>query len=349
MKAPDQLLIEPASLDRVMPMHVVVNATGHIVHAGPTLLKLRPENSLLGQRLLEVFELRRPSQAKTMADLRPLVGRALHFALRGDVETRLTGIAMPLGADGGLLLNLSFGIAVVDSVGAYGLTNADFAPTDLAVEMLYLVEAKSAAMDESRDLNTRLQGAKIAAEEQAFTDTLTGLKNRRAMDHILGRIVAAGADFSLMHLDLDYFKLVNDTLGHAAGDHVLQVAAQIMVEASRAEDTVARVGGDEFVLLFVGLSKEDRLMQIAEKIIEKLEQPVPFNGKKCRISGSIGIVRSCDYSPLILDKMLEDADAALYASKNKGRACATMYSDELLSQPGLTDEPTGRSEPPMLF
>ena len=349
MSMKSQLAIDPAALDRVMPMHVVVDRTGHIVHAGPTLLKLQPDRSLLGCRLLEVFELRRPKAANTVADVKALAGRALHFTVRSMAGTRLTGIAMPLDDDGGLLLNLSFGISVVDAVREYSLTNADFAPTDLAVEMLYLVEAKSAAMEESRNLNTRLQGAKIAAEEQAFTDTLTGLKNRRAMDHILDRVVESGTKFSLMHLDLDYFKLVNDTLGHAAGDHVLQVAAQIMVEASRAEDTVARVGGDEFVLLFQGLTKEDRLMDIAESMIAKLEEPVPFNGKKCRISGSIGIVRSIDYDPLVLETMLHDADAALYASKNKGRACATIYSEELLAHAGLTDEPKGRAEPPILF
>ena len=115
--------------------------------------------------------------------------------------------------------------------------------------MLYLVEAKSAAMDESRALNSRLQGAKIAAEEQAFTDTLTGLKNRRALDHVMARLLAMGEVFSCMHVDLDYFKSINDTLGHAAGDHVLQVVAQVLVAETRAPDTIARVGGDEFVIL----------------------------------------------------------------------------------------------------
>jgi len=76
-------------------------------------------------------------------------------------------------------------------------------------------------MEASRTLNQRLQGAKIAAEEQAFTDTLTGLKNRRALNLVLARLSEAKVPFTVMQLDLDYFKAVNDTYGHAAGDHVL--------------------------------------------------------------------------------------------------------------------------------
>ena len=160
----------------------------------------------------------------------------------------------------------------------YALVSSDFAATDLAIEMLYLVEAKSAAMEASRKLNLRLQGAMIAAEEQAFTDTLTGLKNRRAMDHVLARLIEAGREFALMHIDLDFFKAVNDTLGHAAGDHVLQNVARIMVEETRSDDTVARVGGDEFVILFDGLTDRETLVRVAERIIQKARGSDAFWG-----------------------------------------------------------------------
>ena len=133
--------------------------------------------------------------------------------------------------------------------------------------MLYLIEAKSAAMTESRKLNTRLQGAKIAAEEQAYTDTLTGLKNRRAMDHVLSKFIDVGEKFGLMQVDLDFFKAVNDTMGHAAGDHVLLEVAKILVEETRNDDLVARVGGDEFVLLFHKLTDLEQLNDIANRII----------------------------------------------------------------------------------
>ena len=186
--------------------------------------------------------------------------------------------------------------------------------------MLYLVEAKNAVMNESRDLNMRLQGAKSEAEERASTDTLTGLKNRRAMDMILARYKSCREKFSLMHLDLDFFKAVNDTLGHAAGDFVLQEAAKIFTEEVRGEDAVIRFGGDEFVLLFHRLTDPVHLGNISERILKKLEQPMIFEGATCKISGSIGITMSDDYATIDPEQMMIDADAALYASKKAGRA-----------------------------
>jgi GGDEF domain-containing protein len=139
---------------------------------------------------------------------------------------------------------------VNEAVRRYGLTVADFAATDLTIEMLYLVEAKSAVMEELRHLNLRLHGAKAAAEEQALSDTLTGLCNRRALDLGLGALVQQGQTFGLMHLDLDYFKQVNDTHGHAAGDAVLRQVALVLREETRASDLVARVGGTSLCWCF---------------------------------------------------------------------------------------------------
>jgi len=313
-------------LDALCPMHAVLNSTGHIVHAGPTLEKLHSSGPIVGRRFFDLFELRRPRSGMGFDDLRRLSGRKLHLRLRDGPRTELKGmlVDVPEGSAidpaGGMIINLSFGISVVDAVRDFKLTNGDFAPTDLTIEMLYLIEAKSAAMEASRTLNLRLQGAKIAAEEQAFTDTLTGLKNRRALDHVLERLSGSDLDFGLMHLDLDFFKAVNDTLGHAAGDHVLQQVARILVDNTRRDDTVARVGGDEFVLVLNRLVDRDRLSEIARRIIGQLETPVPFQGEMCRISGSVGIVTSSDYDPPDIALMMEDADLALYASKNSGRA-----------------------------
>ena len=324
---PDTAALATEHLDRLMPMHLLLSETGHIRHAGPTLAKLFPGNDLVGRRFLEVLELRRPRSIDTLADLRRVGRVPLHLRFRDPPHTGFRGVAAPMSGSDGLLVNLSFGIAVADAVRDHHLTNADFAATDLTVEMLYLIEAKTAVMNESRNLNLRLQGARIAAEEQAFTDTLTGLKNRRAMDHILARLIGSGAWFALMQLDLDYFKAVNDTFGHAAGDHVLQVVARILVEETREADTAARVGGDEFVLVFDRLVDPDRLRGIAERIIERLEEPVRFEGQTCQISGSVGIVMSTLYGDPEVETMLADADAALYASKHKGRACVTFATE----------------------
>lgn len=161
---------------------------------------------------------------------------------------------------------------------------------------------------------------------------MTGLKNRRAMDHVLSRFIAAGEAFGLMQVDLDFFKAVNDTMGHAAGDHVLQQVAKILVEETRSDDLVARIGGDEFVLLFHRLTDIDKLNDIARRIIDRMEVPILFNGAKCRISASIGTTISDYYPTPDVEQMLSDADLALYASKNKGRACNTVFSIEMQQQ-----------------
>jgi diguanylate cyclase (GGDEF)-like protein len=330
----DKTVLE-GMLNTLCPMHAVLNKTGHIEHAGPALHKLLPQSDLIGMRFLELLQVKRPSIGSSMQDLRGTGGMKLHLKLRHPPCSELKGVLVPLpeaagfGPPGGAIVNLSFGISVIDAVRDFSLTSADFAATDLTVEMLYLVEAKSAAMAASHKLNIRLQGAKIAAEEQAFTDTLTGLKNRRAMDHILDRLMQSEQEFALMNLDLDYFKAVNDNMGHAAGDHVLQHVARLMVEEIRGNDTVIRTGGDEFVLIFNNLSDRNVLAEIAGRMIAKLEQPIPFNGQECKISASIGAALSCDYNAPDIDQMMNDADVALYAAKDRGRACHVIYDATL--------------------
>ncbi len=320
---------QTSMLDTLCPMHTRLSETGHIRHVGPTLRKLFDGEDLVGKRFLELFALKRPHRVQTMADLRASAGVKLHLKMRSGPETELKGVVVQDPEQGHLIVNLSFGISVVDGVRDFKLSSADFAPTDLTIEMLYLIEAKSAAMDALNKLNDRLQSSKVAAEEQAFTDTLTGLKNRRAMEHIMARLLEWKRPFAVMQVDLDFFKAVNDTMGHAAGDHVLQAVARIMVDVTRGDDTVSRVGGDEFVILLPGLRIRDVVAQIGERLIEKLEQPIPFAGQECCISASIG---SAFYDPSVeanMETLMSDVDVALYASKRAGRRQQTFYSPEL--------------------
>ncbi|SLN49017.1 putative diguanylate cyclase YcdT [Falsiruegeria litorea R37] len=333
-----------ALLERLCPMFVLLDQSGHVQKVGPTLQKLRPDQPMLGQRFLELFELMRPRSISTMPGLLSVSGAKLHLQFRDEPRTALKGVIVPLPNDGGAVVNLSFGISILDAVRDYALTSADFSGTDLAIELLYLVEAKSAAMEASRTLNLRLQGAMIAAEEQAFTDTLTGLKNRRAMDHILERLTVSSARFALMHLDLDFFKAVNDTLGHAAGDHVLQQVARVMVEETRGDDTVARVGGDEFVLIFNGLQDKTRLDSIARRLITRLEEPIPFQSDICRISASIGTVQSSQFASPDPAGMLHAADLALYSAKRAGRACHHFYESAMADLMGNSASSGGNPE-----
>ncbi len=319
------IIIETADLARLMPMHLCLSPDGTVAGYGPTLAKLAAGRLAPGQSFFDLFEVRRPDGIHDLAGLTARAGQRLHVQLRHPPGTGFRGVAVPLVGRGGVLLNLSFGIAVVDAVRDHDLTDADFAPTDLAMELLYLVEAKTAVMAELRDLNLRLEGAKTAAEEQALTDTLTGLCNRRGLDLALAQLVVRGAPFGLMHLDLDFFKAVNDTLGHAAGDHVLQEVAQVLRMQMRGGDTVARLGGDEFVIVLPGLVDAEKLGGIATRVIGQLTQPIPFDGRMCRISASIGMTVSTAYDPpLRPDRLASEADEALYEAKRNGRGCAVF-------------------------
>lgn len=318
-----------AAIDQLMPMHLCLSPTGDIVSAGSTLAKLFPDTPLLATSLFDLFEIRRPSGIIDMPSLAAHAGQRLYLGLRGCALPPMRGVALPRPKGQGMLINLSFGIAVIDAVRRHALTDADFAATDLTVELMYLVEAKSAVMVELRNLNLRLQGAKVAAEEQALTDTLTGLRNRRALDHDLGILARQSIPFCLMHLDLDYFKAVNDTLGHAAGDHVLREVAKVLCAETRVGDTVARVGGDEFVVVLPALADATLLHQIAQRIIARLNTPMEFEGHSCQIAASIGMTMSSQYQTPDPEQMLCDADHALYASKRAGRARATLFSTHI--------------------
>ena len=325
-----------AALDALMPMHVLLDDEGRVLRHGPLVARLAGAThaadgvdaaELGGARLFDLVRFRRPRGLDSMDALRAAQGATLRLTLRSDERTVLAGVAVPL-EKGGMLLDLSFGLGVVDAVRRHRLNATDFAPTDMAVEMLYLVEANDAVMTESRNLVERLQGARMAAEAEAQSDALTGLRNRRALDDVLAGLVRQEQPFALMALDLDLFKQVNDTMGHAAGDEVLREAARVMLGAVRAGDVVARTGGDEFVILFPGLVRASRLAEIADRLIEGLERPVQVGDAFCAISASIGVTTTAAYAETDMARVTADADAALYASKNDGRGRATIWTPQ---------------------
>lgn len=328
--AADAAMVTLADLGRFMPMFLWVAPTGHIRAAGPTLARVCGVKSMVGARFLEVFELIRPGPETAVA---ALGGQRLQVRLRHGARTALRGQAGPLADGRGMLVNLSFGAAVADAVRDHRLSSADFAVTDLAVELLYLAEAKAAVMGELAALNRRLDLARSAAEARALTDALTGLANRRALDHALTRAVGAAAagrrGFALLHLDLDLFKAVNDALGHAAGDFVLTRVADLLRAETRIADTVARVGGDEFVVILPGEVDAGRIEAIARRIIAGLERPLAFEGRPFSISGSVGATVSSLYAVPEAGRMLADADAALYAAKRSGRGRCTIHAASL--------------------
>ncbi|WP_298431315.1 GGDEF domain-containing protein [uncultured Jannaschia sp.] len=320
-----EMQISVDALDALLPLAIAFDAEGRVDHVGPTIEKMAPGG--LGRPLAEIIRLRRPDRPVTvpclLADTRRRHVLELRLERSGAPDlapTRLRGLVVGRG-DGGGVIRLGLGTTVAETVARHDLTVHDFATTDPTIELLFVMEAQRAILTEFRRLDRRIEEARQRAARQAETDRLTGLRNRRAMDSHLERLIQnPGAGFGLMQLDLDHFKAVNDTLGHAAGDRVLEEVARILGEETRKADMVARIGGDEFILLIADCADPDLLRTIAERIIARLGEPIDWHGTLCHISGSIGVTLSRDYDAPAPARMMADADAALYASKNAGRA-----------------------------
>ena len=167
-----------------------------------------------------------------------------------------------------------------------------------------------------------LRESKTAIERYAFYDDLTGLANRRMLAQEIETLAASDspddAECVLLHIDLDWFKEVNDLLGHAAGDHVLCEVAAMLNRLARSEDLVVRLGGDEFLVLLVGTREVDFGLAMARQIMAELRHPFYFNESPCRVTASIGVVdfNAADDS---FETVLASADAATYGAKASGR------------------------------
>ena len=176
-------------------------------------------------------------------------------------------------------------------------------------------------IDELVKKASALHEAKEQLEHLAFHDPLTGLPNRRGLSEHLQRLARIpekeAFNVAVLHVDLDKFKMVNDTLGHDAGDTVLSVAAEILVKEVRDSDVVARVGGDEFVVVCHDVHDENGIAKIARRIVTHMAHPIEYKDEKCQIGASIGIAITSAHN--ISEHVLMDADIALYEAKNKGR------------------------------
>jgi diguanylate cyclase (GGDEF)-like protein/PAS domain S-box-containing protein len=189
--------------------------------------------------------------------------------------------------------------------------------------------AISSDITERRAVQEELSKAQRETEHRATHDTLTGLPNRRHLDGVLeSEVMAHSAPRTLVRVDLDFFKNVNDTHGHAAGDHVLRVVSDILQQFSRKGDLVARVGGDEFVVLLVAGTSMAEADALCERFRAEICNDIVFEGKTCRVGASFGVASALD-GLVGNDKLLVGADAALYVSKAKGRNTTTLYTPEV--------------------
>ncbi len=175
-------------------------------------------------------------------------------------------------------------------------------------------------ISDRRDLEERLR-------HQAFHDDLTGLPNRALFDDRLGQSLARvrrhGGRIAVIFIDLDDFKSVNDSLGHAVGDELLRTTSERLVTAMRAHDTAARLGGDEFAVLAEGVEDEAEALLLAERIQRALSAPMVVGGHRLTPTASLGV--ACPDGALAADEALANADVAMYAAKARGKGRVATF------------------------
>jgi len=179
-----------------------------------------------------------------------------------------------------------------------------------------------------------LQADQLRESEQRFRhlaehDTLTGLASRLVLEDRMKDAMESARrhrnGLALLMVDLDEFKEINDTYGHQAGDEVLRVTAERLLEAVRASDTVVRLGGDEFVVLLPEIRDPNAVELVASTLVSSLSQPVRFAGNELPVSVSVGIGTAFP-GEMDAKVLLRHADAALYRAKDRGRHCFQVFT-----------------------
>jgi diguanylate cyclase (GGDEF)-like protein/PAS domain S-box-containing protein len=175
---------------------------------------------------------------------------------------------------------------------------------------------------------TKRKMAEERINHLANYDPLTGLANRNLLQDRLSHACRHSSILAVMFLDLDHFKNVNDSLGHAIGDRLLKSVSERLLDCVRKEDTVARQGGDEFIIILADVARQENVTVIANKILHALSLPFYFDGHEIFVSGSIG---AAFYPRDGSDEetLMKNADSALYRAKEEGRSCYQFYTPEM--------------------
>jgi diguanylate cyclase (GGDEF)-like protein/PAS domain S-box-containing protein len=179
---------------------------------------------------------------------------------------------------------------------------------------------------------TELKQYQAELEYRANYDGLTGLANKNLLtdrlDHAIAFTDRSHRKFALLYLDLDRFKIINDSLGHASGDVLLRTIAMRLRECVRESDTVARLGGDEFAVILNELDNTGSIGAVSQKILTEIDQPVKIDGREVFTSASIGVCVFPEDGET-RDALLKNADTAMYRAKQHGRNQVCFYTEDL--------------------
>jgi diguanylate cyclase (GGDEF)-like protein len=224
--------------------------------------------------------------------------------------------------------SLETAIAAVGQVDGYLLKPM---ATETFIDAVRRGMAHGALLAENRHLASRLERL---SQNQALYDPLTGLPNRALLEDRINQAIATcrrnHSELAILFIDLDGFKAVNDLFGHHVGDLALRELANRLAEARRRTDTVARFGGDEFVVVCPDVDSVDVAFRIAEVVLAELSRPVVIGANEHRLTASIGIVVTGPENTLATpETLLRDADLAMYAAKDEGKAAWKLFDETM--------------------
>ena len=227
-------------------------------------------------------------------------------------------------------LSLLFVASISTTLNKFGVLNLPYRyealQMGIVVEIMVFVVALGSRIRRIRELNGELGQRTQQLTRAGQTDPLTGLFNRAGWTHNGPRVLAQGGQAALLLIDLDHFKPVNDTHGHAAGDRVLVAVARRLLAGVRAHGIVSRLGGDEFVVLLSNVPSLEALATHAQRLIRRISQPVVYNGIVLKVGASVGI--ACYPSGGDnLTVLMHAADRAMYCAKERGRAGYAFSAD----------------------